>query len=372
MKVAVVHNHHSRDIPSGEDVAVGAEVEALRRAGIEVDLCAVHNDDMAASATHKARAAWSVATGRGVEPAIGRDVDLVHVHNLFPYFGTRWLTEVRVPVVSTQHSYRPMCANGCLFRDGRVCTLCLDGHRWAGTRHGCYGDSALASLPLSIAGRRGAAHDPIIERSDVVLVLSERSRSLYRRAGVDDDRLRLDAHFIPDPLVRAPSDGGGDHWLFAGRLSIDKGAERLVERWPRDVPLRIIGDGPSREVVGAATTGSRIEVLGPMSRDAVVDEMRRARGLVVPSLWYETFGLVYIEALSVGLPVLAFRPNVIADAVVRDGTGIVGDWDDVDGTVARAAALVPGLRRHCREVFEATFSEAAFVERRLALYRSLL
>ncbi len=111
--------------------------------------------------------------------------------------------------------------------------------------------------------------------------------------------------------------------------------------------------------------------LGTLDRTEVLAEMRRSFGLVFPSVWYETFGLVHIEALAAGLPTLAFPPNVVADVVERDGTGMITTWDGVPAALAAAHARFDGLRARCLEVFQARYREEAFVARRLRLYEEV-
>ena len=78
--------------------------------------------------TYPLEAAATVATGLGPSPIeqLRRfRPDVVHVHNLFPNFGKRWLRTWDGPMVATMHNYRPICPAATLFRDGRVCRDCL-------------------------------------------------------------------------------------------------------------------------------------------------------------------------------------------------------------------------------------------------------
>ncbi len=376
MKVALVHNFHSSDVPSGENGVVEAEQAALRRAGVEVKVLAADNDAMARDRTHPLRAAITVATGRGLSPLDlldGFEPDIIHVHNLFPYFGTTWVQDAPAPLVTTLHNFRSLCANGYLFREGEVCTLCPDGRRWSGVRHGCYRGSRLATVPLAVAGRGGPSSDPLLRSSRRLLALSDRAVEVFQRAGVPPAVIERDWHFLPDDLVSgATGVERGDHWLFVGRLTAEKGIDRLVGAWPPDRRLVIVGEGPMRAGLEMAAVGKRVEFRGAASRAAVVREMATAVGVVVPSLWYETFGLVYIEALAVGTPVLAFAPNVVADAVAQEGTGLVAEWGKVAEAVSVATTRFPAIGERCRAVFSARYSEAVFSERRPRLYEAVL
>jgi glycosyltransferase involved in cell wall biosynthesis len=146
----------------------------------------------------------------------------------------------------------------------------------------------------------------------------------------------------------------------------------LVAQWPDSESLRIVGDGELRPVLEEAAAGRPIQFLGNLPRDAVMAQVSQSFGLVFPSLWYETFGLVYIEGLSCGVPTLAFEPNVVAAAVMQEGTGHVGEWGTVGADLTAASARFDGLRSHCRRVFEERYTEKAFLERRLGLYRELV
>ncbi|MGH8903682.1 MAG: glycosyltransferase family 4 protein [Egibacteraceae bacterium] len=372
MRIALVHNFHSDAVPSGENVVVESEAEALRQAGHDVRVVGARNDDMAAKPLHTVRGAVTVASGFGISPLRllgGFRPDVVHVHNLFPYLGRRWVRRAGVPLVTTLHNYRPLCANGCLFRDGHVCTRCPDGHPWSGVRYGCYRDSRLASLPLAVAGLRAA--DPLLRAASMILVLSERARRLYLDAGLPAAKLVRDWNFVPDRLTSAPQADPGDSWLFVGRLSPEKGIGRLVAEWPADRPLTIVGDGPLRDELERSAAGKPVVFRGCVSRAQVVDEMRRAGGLVVPSLLYEMFPTVYIEALAVGLPVLGFPPNAVADAIAAEGTGVVTEWGQLPRALDQAQERFGGLRATCRAVFEHRYSQRAWVRRRVRLYEEL-
>ncbi|MGZ3383084.1 MAG: glycosyltransferase family 4 protein, partial [Isosphaeraceae bacterium] len=192
MRIMIVHSYYSGVEPSGENALVADHVSAFKRAGHEVGLVAQRTDERETSPFYPIEAALTVASGFGRSPLLeiaDFRPDIVHVHNLFPNFGRRWVKEVDVPIVHTLHNFRPLCAASTLFRDGQVCTQCPDGDRWAGLRFGCYRGSPAKTLPLALANYRGPAIDPLLKRAAVLVVLSERAREIYRRAGVPSKKL---------------------------------------------------------------------------------------------------------------------------------------------------------------------------------------
>jgi glycosyltransferase involved in cell wall biosynthesis len=154
-----------------------------------------------------------------------------------------------------------------------------------------------------------------------------RNQSRARRMVVDN----------PAPMERRPRQsrlGGGD-FLYVGRLSEEKGVRMLKKAiTAAEGTLRIVGDGPLRKELEAEWPEATY--LGWLSRAEVQDEMRQAQALIFPSLWYETAGLVAIEAAANGLPVIV-ADSCAATSYVQDGkTGI---WFKSGSTAALSAAL---------------------------------
>src|SRR4051794_27235843 len=153
--------------PSGENVVVDLQVDALRTAGYDVRVFSQRQEEAESQSLYPLRAAARVATGRGLDPTSALrdfDPDVVHVHNLFPNFGRSWVRKFSDRLVATLHNYRPLCAAATLFRGGRHCTLCPDMQSgWPALRHACFKDSRLATLPM-VAGTR-FADDPVLQHS---------------------------------------------------------------------------------------------------------------------------------------------------------------------------------------------------------------
>lgn len=376
MRIALVHSFYASQAPSGENVVVLQEAAALGRAGHEVHLVRADTDRAVQEERfYRSRAGLRVASGYGRSPLaelVELAPDVVHVHNLFPNYGSRWMARSPAPVVATLHNFRALCAPGTLHRDGHDCRLCLDGHPWAGTRHGCYRESRLQTLPLSLANRRGLPGQPVFRHARRLITMTEQARDMYVASGADPARMVVKPHFLsadvtPSAAFAAAATHSGP-WLFAGNLLPHKGVLDLVRRWPGGHRLLVVGDGPLRRDVERAASAD-VEVVGALPRQDVLGLMAEARGLVFPSKWLETFGMVYAEALACGLPVLAFEGNVVADQVSRYCTGGVLRWsDDLGRALSAAAEAFPPLHAHCRRHFEQHFTEASHLEAVEAIY----
>ncbi len=132
-------------------------------------------------------------------------------------------------------------------------------------------------------------------------------------------------HYLPHPVGSRPSERiaaeGNTAFLFVGRLSPEKGglvAARAAGA--SGVPIVFAGDGEEREAIVRANPSAHM--LGWISPEQVAAEMRSARALLFPSLWYETYGLVVADALRAGLPVLVSNSTVAASLVEN---GVAGE-----------------------------------------------
>jgi glycosyltransferase involved in cell wall biosynthesis len=340
---------------------------ALRRAGVDVLVAEQSTDERERSLAYPAEAALTTATGRGRNPlrlARKFQPDIVHVHNLFPNFGRRWLYALDRPIVATMHNFRPLCPAATFYRDGRVCTDCLDKRSAVPSiLHGCYRGSRVRTLPLAISTKFSA--DPLLDRADRLIVLSETMRRLYEDAGVSTSKICVIPNFLPDP---GPPGPGGDAWLYVGRLSPEKGIREMIQAWPKGIRLKVAGDGPLRDTL-ASEAPDGVELIGSRTSKEVRQLMGASLGLAFPSRWFEGLPMVYLEALAMGTPVLAWRPSSVAELIEREGTGRV--VTTLADDLATASQMFPSMRRACRSTFFSLYTEEKHVSALLELYESL-
>lgn len=372
MRVAIVHSYYSSRQPSGENVVVDAQASALRENGVDVRVIAARTDQLATRPGYRVRSA--VAVGTGVGPSPMRELeefrpDVVHVHNLFPNWGTRWLREWTGPVVATVHNFRPACAAGTLFRDGRTCTLCPDTGSMSAVRHACYRGSRVATIPLALRTRRGIAGDSLLSRSDRVVLLSPRARELYVSFGLPVEKIAVIPNFVDD-VGFSPARPPGQEWVYIGRLTEEKGVRGLLNHWPDGAMLNIFGDGPLRaEVETAAAERAGIRYHGSLLREDVPGALGEGRGLIFPSECAEGFPTVYAEALAAGRPVVARAGNSAADDVADASTGAVfSEWSGLGRALSAATSplITPEV---VRKRYEEAFTREVWLRHILREYR---
>jgi glycosyltransferase involved in cell wall biosynthesis len=163
-----------------------------------------------------------------------------------------------------------------------------------------------------------------VKAVDAYVALTGFARRKFIEGGLPPAKIMVKPNFVdPDPGA-----GGGDggYFLFVGRLSREKGVETLLAAWEQlrgRTPIKIVGDGPlAPEVAAAARRIPELEWVGRQPRDRVLAMMKNAKALIFPSVWYEGFPMVMVEAYAVGLPVIATDLGSMSSLVDHGRTGL--------------------------------------------------
>lgn len=334
MRVAWVHTDAQRVRVNGEDLAAAEQAAALDRTGVDVRRVPAPLGDRGAARA----AATALVSGRNLRYVdlineVGADV--VHLHKWFPWLGRHDLGRLQGPLVATVHNYRPLCPVGTLFRDGRLCTECVDRPPVPAVLHACLDGSRPRSLAVALSRPSRARRHPLFDVVASFIAPSPRAAELFARlGGVPADRVHVVPSFV-DPLGVAPEENPAG-WLFVGQLERTKGIDALVDRWPADRTLTVVGTGSLEPALRRAAQGRPIRLVGRLPRRAVRELMARSVGLAFPGRYVETQGLVVGEAASVGCPVVAVEGTAGADQVARSGFGVViPDLEELPAALGR-------------------------------------
>lgn len=167
-----------------------------------------------------------------------------------------------------------------------------------------------------------------------------------------------------------------DYFAFVGRMSPEKRVDRAIEiAKTLGIPLKIAAkidkadQAYHESVVAPLLDHPLVEFLGEADERTKGELLAGARALLFPIDWPEPFGLVMIEALACGAPVIAFRHGSVPEVIDHGTTGYV--VDDMDAAVRAAAAAHQLSRRRIREVFETRFSSRRMAQDYLRLYERL-
>ena len=381
MKVVVAHNRYSSAQPSGENTMVDAEIAQLRAAGVEVVPFLRSSDEIGTlPAVQKALLPISPivsprSTAELKDVIRSEKPDVLHLHNPYPLISP-WIVRTAhahgLPVVQTVHNYRQVCAPGLYFRDGHICTDCKGrAFPLPAIVHNCYRGSRAQSAVMATAL---TVHRGTWRSVDRYLALTDAIAAHLREYGIPDERIVVRPNALADPGPPAPL---GEGFLFAGRLSPEKGLGLLLDAWARHPEgtlgtLRIAGDGPLRPVaLAAADTRSDVVFLGPQTQEGVRAARRDSAVVLATSTWYDVLPTVILEALADGRPVLGTDLGGIPYLIGEAGWTVPASVDALAAALPVALAGAAALAPLARKRYESTFTPDLLTRRLVDVYASL-
>lgn len=244
----------------------------------------------------------------------------------------------------------------------------------------------------------GCLHYPISRRQDTAHVTTPHGRldlpelpSLYRE--FDDTPLVSISDAQREPLDRGnwqatvyhglPNDlytfrpERGEYFAFLGRISPEKRVDRAIEIATQvDVPLRIaakVGTADQEyfeNEIEPMLEHPLVDFIGEINEEEKDEFLGNALGLLFPIDWPEPFGLVMIEALACGTPVIAYRHGSVPEVLEDEHTGFL--VDSCEEAVCAARRIDEIDRDDCRAYFEERFAVSRMAEDYLDVYERLL
>jgi glycosyltransferase involved in cell wall biosynthesis len=385
MKILQCHNAYI--YPGGEDMVAQSEAALLSSHGHEVIEYKRSNHELTALPPARRLKFYlkdiysSKSTYQDVRTLIETHrPQVAHFHNSFFMIGPaayQACFDAGLPVVQTLHNYRFLCAAGTFFREGAPCEKCLSHGRLAGIVHRCWHGSATASFLMTQA-IESYFKAKILKKIDRFVALSEFSRGKFIQAGWDKERMTTKPNF----LEKDPGQAGfqGKFILYIGALQPYKGVALLLAAWRSKkfaMPLKLVGTGPLQAKLQEKSIAG-VEWLGQRPASDVIDLIKQAACVVVPSECYENFPRVVIEAYACGIPVVASDLGAMKEIVIHRTTGLLFKPGEAEQLALQLEFLQNNvddarrMGRQARQVFENNYSAAAQYPKIMSLYNEVI
>lgn len=348
---SVLHRGREPEIPPATD---GVEVVRVRSASERLSVLLTQQTGR------------PVMAGRAIARILDeRPFDVINFHNISLAGGPGILAHGRGIKLYMAHEHWLVCPMHVLWRHkrerctSRQCIRCS-------LRHG---------RPPQLWRYTG-----LLERElrhvDAIIAMSEFSRDKHREFGFPRP-MEVINYFLPDgsaPQASVDAPHARPYFLFVGRLELIKGLDDVIpifRRYP-DADLLVIGDGEHGPTLRRLAEGcDRVRFLGRLPPAELNRYYQHALALVVPSVCFETFGIILIESFRQGTPVLARRVGPLPEIVERSGAGLLFEGPDElqDGlrAIQHDAALRGRLASAARESFARHWSERVVVRQYLDL-----
>jgi glycosyltransferase involved in cell wall biosynthesis len=294
--------------------------------------------------------------------------DVIWYHNVSLLGGPGLLAVGDVMKIYEAHEHWLVCPTHVLWRFNRE--LCDERH--------CLRCTMSYRRPPQ-AWRYTNALERELGHVDAFIAKSEFSRDMHQAFGFPRP-MQVIPYFLPD---EQRSGGAGTappempYFLFVGRLEKIKGVQDIIAAFAgaSGPDLLIIGTGEYDAVLRRQAAGTpRVKFLGKLAPEALSRYYEGAIALIVPSVSYETFGIILIEAFRKGTPVIARRIGPFPEIVGRGGGVLFSNGDELREALGRLqndATYRSRVAREARAAFETHWREDVVLDRYFDLLRGV-
>ena len=262
-----------------------------------------------------------------IHQILAKSFDVIHYHNISLVGGLKILEYGRGIKLYTMHEYWLLCPTHILFRFNRA--ACARSH--------CFFCSLVYKRPPQWWRRLGL-FKPVFKHVDALLAPSHFSKNVHKQLGLDVPIVHL-PHFVPSTETEevptsektAEEPPEEPYFLFVGRLEKLKGLQTLIPIFGhhRKALLLIAGIGSYETRLRQLADGNgNIRFLGHLSSRHLQDFYRQAVAVIVPSLCFEVFPLVILEAFRHQTPVVVRNLGVMPEIIRESGGGTIYDTEE--------------------------------------------
>jgi glycosyltransferase involved in cell wall biosynthesis len=327
---------------------------------------------------------------RAASTAIRR---LLHEHNpdiahLHIYYGKLTgsvlapLKRAGIPIVQTLHEYKLICPVYTLVSNGQICEACEGHHFWRAIPRKCNRNSLVRTL-LSVTESYVSMRLGAVGKIDHFIAVSDFVRDKMVQYGVPAQKITTVHNFLDSSTI-VPNYKPGEYFLYFGRLERIKGIFTLLEAAAplKQAQLLIVGDGKARREVAELIERrnlKHIRMLGFKQGNELSQLIQGSLCTIVPSEWYETFGLTVLESFAHARPVIASRIGGIPEIVTHGTDGFLVSPGNPEAlrekmewiaTHHRTKAMEMGLAG--RRKVETQFDPETHYQQLMEVYRQVL
>lgn len=355
MNILQIHNNYQQ--PGGETVVVEQEKSLLEKYGHCVSQLIVQNNEIKnynffEKILFFKNALYSKKYYKLICNKIHNEKpDIVHIHNVFPLISPSAYYacyKMGVPVVQTIHNFRFLCPNGIFFVKDNICEKCINGNTLHAVKKRCYKDSMILSSLYALIIYWHKKQKTFYTKITRLICLSNFVKNKIVSGGFSAEKITIKPNFLLPEIIDT-KDKVNDV-LFIGRLSREKGIYDVLEaadKLPK-VTFSILGTGT--EEVALRTEIKRrniknIKFLGFQFGSEKNQIIKKSKLLVLPSLCYETFGLVILEAFQYKVPVISSNIGSLPELVQHGKTGFLFNSGDISNLVEQIKLLLANSKK---------------------------
>ncbi|WP_298782534.1 glycosyltransferase family 4 protein [uncultured Polaribacter sp.] len=340
MKILLIHNKYGKF--SGEEAVAEAQLKVLEENGHQVITYFRSSEEIETMNYGKAKAFFLALKNNQVINDVTKILetekpDIVHIHNLYPLISPAILPVIKkrnIPIVMTIHNYRLLCPNGLFFTNDSICEKCTGALKEINCiTNNCEG-SMFKSVGYALRNFWARTNKQYINNVDSFMCLTQFQKNKLVKNGFDANKCDVIPNFYTKDIEDEDVDFSTKSYVaFAGRISPEKGIPVLLDaaRKLPNIPFQIAGlmrAGYEKFL----NVPPNVTFRGMLNSDEMEVFYKKAKFYVHTSKCYEGFAMVFPEAMSKKLPIIAPNFSFFPEAVKEEITGLLykqGDSNDL-------------------------------------------
>jgi glycosyltransferase involved in cell wall biosynthesis len=338
MNILIIHNKYGK--LSGEETVVESIQSLLLAKGHKVSSYLRDSADISRLTLGKTRALLSGIYGynsiKEINTIIKNDrPNLVHVHNLYPFISPAVLPTIKrysIPIVMTVHNYRLLCPNGLFYNGKEICEKCTGyGKELNCIMHNCE-MSLFKSAGYALRNAWARRKNYYINNIDAFICLSHFQRNKLLSFGFPEEKLYVIANMYTLIIPETKPSHQKTYVAYAGRLSKEKGLDLLILAAKALPTTNFKLAGSIANGISLENATPNVEVCGFLKGGELSNFYNNAYVFINTSKCYETFGLVFLDAMAHRLPIIAPEISGIPEIVEDGHSGLLysmGDHEDL-------------------------------------------
>ena len=353
MKILIIHPFFSPEGARGSEIIAQDSYKILKEAGYEVYYFGTNKQPYLENAdwtkyfiNYKQKFCpeyyWNFKAQQNIKKMLD-DIspDIAHVHGtpILSYSVLKPVLNRKIPVVMTIHDPGIICPTrlGWDAKSNTICKKCNSINTTPCIINNCVQTKNLiSSFNLAFANflEKISGYNKKINR---FITPSQVLADYVNCKDVPINKIKIIPNFLNnDFLKRVQLSKKQDYFLFVGTLADYKGVNILLEaikELPKDIPFKIIGSGFQEDEYKRYAKDNNlnnIEFLGNLDREKIINYYQNCISLIVPSNYFEIFGMINIEAFACKRPVIASHIGGIPEIVENNKNGLLFEPDNVE------------------------------------------
>lgn len=384
MKILLIHNFY--EYRGGEDFYILELKKLLETYGHNVVL---YSKDNQLIRKNKIKASLAVFQGNHVNDELQNLIfsfkpQIAHIHNLNPYVSLNAyniLSSLGIPIIQTIHNFRFFCSKTTLFRDGKICELCVGKRfRFPSIFYSCYHGSKLGSTIEASAYLYHSVNEVYRKVSKYIFPSDFTRKYFEQNSGFESTKFETLQYFSAPIDIKSQIKITKKYFIYVGRLSDEKGIIELLNLFSKilNYNLKVVGTGPLVKEVYRFNRYKNIKILGFQNKQKINLLMQNAICTIIPSLWYETGPMVLIESYKNGIPVVVPKMGAFIEQVRENKTGLFyrqNDFSDLKLTLDFAISHskeMKNMGKSAKLLFSKNYTPKKHYSKLLKIYKTVI